>query len=326
MLYRIFRISPFALSGPPAEAYNLIYFFCHAWAESSAVDFNPEQERQTLDLLIDHGYSLLAFYGWESGLQGFFSSRKELFSRVLERRDLFIYLISRGTDPCTADTKGKTPSYIAYGSMCKPCSMSQSSLIGDLWDTVLDICGYDISRFRHNYPRKASYKNGYSREIFEELWRGREERCPYWNDKPWPEFSNQEVEFTFESRLAQGLCDSCWLCFYRRDLCDNCGICLLVFQYSCTEKSDLDHKHSFLCPRSRVGYFERFENDGYSFRLKSCSDLESDDGKSDYNDTSSSGDKLEDEQSPSDQAVTRHREYDAEEIISEDESVGGVLL
>lgn len=329
-LYRIFSISPFVLPGSPKDDYDFIYNVCHAWPESLTKHVNAEQERRTLDLLISHGYSLQAFYGRQSGLHGFFLSHRKSFSRVLEGRDLLVYLISRGTDPLAADISGTTPSYLAYGSMCKPCSMTQSSFMGDLWDTVLDICGYDISRFRCNYPRKASYKNGYSREVFEELWRGREERCPYWNDEPWPEFSNEEAESAFESTLGQGLCTNCSLCSHHNSFegpCDNCGICRLVFDYSCIEKFDLDHEHNRRCARSRVGYFERSENDGqYNFRPKSCSDLDSGDEDSDYGNISSSSDECEDEQLLSDQAVTTHRKYDAEEIISEDESVGGVLL
>ncbi|KAF5573888.1 hypothetical protein FPANT_12072 [Fusarium pseudoanthophilum] len=204
LLYRIFCISPFVLPGP--DNYRPMVNLCHGWSRSSAEDFNPRQERQTLDLLISHGYNLRTCESKHIGLYGFFSSPRKSFSRVAERRDLLNYLISRGIDPCTAKIVGQTPSYSAYGSMCKPCSMSQSSLMGDLWDTVLDICGYDISAFRCNYPRRASYKNGYSRGTFEELWRGREERCPYWNDEPWPEFSNEEAESTFESTLRQTLC------------------------------------------------------------------------------------------------------------------------
>ncbi|KAF5568810.1 hypothetical protein FPHYL_2617 [Fusarium phyllophilum] len=284
ILYRTFCISPFVLPGPRPDDYDVMFYFCQAWPESSAEGFNPGQERQTLDLLISHGYNLQAFGGKQTGLHGFFLNKRKSFSRVTERRDLLTHLISRGADPCTADIIGETPSYLAYGSMCKPCSMSQSSLMGDLWDTVLDICGYDIPTFRRNYPRKASYKNGYSREIFEELWRGREERCPYWNDEPWPEFSNKEAKSTFESTLAQG------------------------------------------CPRSRVGYFERFENDGQYQLTRSYSDLNSYDEESDNDSTSSSGDEFEEEQSQPDPTETRRWGRDCEEILSEDESDGGVSL
>ncbi|KAF5723497.1 hypothetical protein FMUND_1821 [Fusarium mundagurra] len=329
ILHRTFCISPFVLPAHRPDDYDVMFYFCQAWLESSAEDFNPGQERQTLDLLISHGYNLQTFEGKQTGLHGFFSSERKSFSRVPERRDLLTYLISKGADPCMADSWGQTPSQLAYGSMCKPCSMSQSSLMGDLWDTVLDICGYDISIFRRNYPRKASYRNGYSRETFEELWRGREERCPYWNDEPWPEFSTKEAKSTFESTIAQGLCTRCDLCCSGdySDPCYNCGICLLIFRYSCPENFDLDHEHDSSCPRSRVGYFERSENDGqYNFRPKRCSDSDSDDEESDYDQTSSSSDEFEDERSLSDPGVTSHRSYDFEEIISEDELDGGVSL
>ncbi|KAF5640084.1 uncharacterized protein FTJAE_4631 [Fusarium tjaetaba] len=128
------------LEGDPILVDSMPESACiEAWLETPG-GFNSEKERQTLDLLISHGYSLQTYYGRQSGLHGFFSSKKKSFSRVLERRNLLIYLISKGTDPCTADIEGKTASDLAYGSMCKPCSMTQSSLMGDLWDTVLDIC------------------------------------------------------------------------------------------------------------------------------------------------------------------------------------------
>ncbi|EWG54109.1 hypothetical protein FVEG_12403 [Fusarium verticillioides 7600] len=329
ILYRTFRISPFVLPGPRPDDYDLMFNFCRTWPESSAEDFNPGQERQTLDLLISRGYNLPTFEWKQTGLHGFFSSQRKSFSRVTERRDLLTYLISRGADPCTADNWGETPSYLAYGSMCGPCSMSQSSLMGDLWDTVLDICGYDISIFRRNCPRKASYKNGYSREMFEELWLGREERCPYWSDEPWPEFSNEEAVSTFESPLVRGLCTNCRFCFsdYYGGPCYNCGICLLVFQYSCAEKSDPDHEHNSSCPRSRVGYFERSENDGQCiFKPKRSSNCDSDNDELDDDNILSSSDEFEDEQSLSDLPVTNHWSYGSEEIISEDESDGGVSL
>ncbi|KAF5687093.1 hypothetical protein FCIRC_2481 [Fusarium circinatum] len=308
MLYCTFRVSPFLFSDSMNQSLNPIASLCNAWPKTSAEDLNPEQERQIVDLMISQGYSLNLDMGRQSGLHGFFVNKPKSFSRVLERRDLLTYLISRGADPCRADLWGKTPSDFVYG---------------DIY-----ISGYDISRFRCNYPRRARYKNGYSREIFEELWRGREERCPYWNNEPWPEFSNEEAESAFEATLGQSLCTQCWLCFdddYRS--CDRCGICLLVFQYSCTEKLNPDHEHDSHCPRSRVGYFERSENDGqYHFRPKSCSGLDSDDEVSDYDNTSSSSDEFEDEHLPPDQAVTIHQGYDSEEIISDNESVGGVSL
>lgn len=64
---------------------------------------------------------------------------------------------------------------------------------GDLWDFMLDTCGYEIMEFRKSHPRKAQYVGIYTRQDFELLWEGREHRCPYWDDKIWPEIEH-EVE------------------------------------------------------------------------------------------------------------------------------------
>ncbi|KAM0562977.1 hypothetical protein ACHAPJ_001820 [Fusarium lateritium] len=65
---------------------------------------------------------------------------------------------------------------------------------GDVWDAALHICGYDIAQFRSYRRRRPRYVQGYTREDFEELWMGREDQCPYWDDKPWPPLKPGEKE------------------------------------------------------------------------------------------------------------------------------------
>lgn len=287
---------------------------------------NPEQERKTLDVFISHGCKPQPGDP-NSGLHAFLSSGKRSFSKALERRDLLVYLISRGEHPCDVDSEGKTPSFEAYGGMCKSCSMSQSSLMGDLWDTILDIHGYDISSFREGYPRVVTYTNGYTREIFEQLWSGREERCPYWDDEPWPKPLTREAQLEFESKLELGLCRHCQNCLGDARPCHVCGVCLLVFQYLCHEASDPDHEHHRWCPRIRVGYLEECENCGrFEFRPKVHSDSVSDDGMTDYLDTSKSSIVSGRRQSPSHKRVTECCYCRFEAISSDDESLGGTEL
>lgn len=40
------------------------------------------------------------------------------------------------------------------------------SYLGDLWDAVLDTCGYDVRESRRGHPRKARCLDGYSRRDF----------------------------------------------------------------------------------------------------------------------------------------------------------------
>jgi len=240
--------------------------------------------------------------------------------------------MSRGADPFDLGLPGSTPSYEAYGSMCKPCSMSQSSLMGDLWDSILDLVGYDITSFRQDYPRIASYKNGYTREIFEQLWRGREERCPYWDDEPWPKFVNKEAQLDFESKLSRGLCVWCEPCFNRsldcpRWDCPSCGLHLLIFRYSCHEKLDPDHEHDCHCPCIRVGYMEKCESCGHiDFRPKVDSDTDPDDERSDYSNSSDSSDESECRQSPLLRLLTECCYCRFQDVSSDDDSVGGAEL
>lgn len=235
--------------------------------------------------------------------------------------------MSRGTDSFDLGLPGSMPSYEAYGSMCKPCSMSQSSLMGDLWDSLLDLLGCDIASFRQDYPRIASYKNGYTREIFEELWTGREERCPYWDDEPWPKFLNKEAQLDFESKLGRGLCVWCEHCFDNDWDCPSCGLHLLVFRYSCHEKLNPDHEHDYQCPRIRVGYMEECENCGHiDFRPNVDSDPDSDDEESDYSNSSDLSHESGSRQSPSHRWVTECCYCRLQEISSDDDSVGGAEL
>nr|CEG05099.1 unnamed protein product [Fusarium clavum] len=326
LLHQALVISPFVLPGTPVDSANLLYGFGEAWVSIPGEVFNLEQERKTLDILVSRGYDVNAGNP-SSGLCGFFKSEKRSFSKALERRDLLIYLMSRGADPFDLGLPGSTPSYEAYGSMCKPCYMSKSSLMGDLWDTILDLLGYDIASFRQDYPRIASYKNGYTREIFEELWKGREEHCPYWDDETWPKFSNKEVQLDFESKLDRSLCGWCELCFDGSWDSPSCGPNLLVFRYLCHEKLDPDHEHHYRCPRIQVGYIEECENCGHiDFRPKVDSDPDLDDGRLDYSNLSDSSNESGFGQSPLHRWVTECCYCRFQEISSDDESVGGAEL
>ncbi|KAK8057368.1 ankyrin repeat-containing domain protein [Apiospora saccharicola] len=110
------------------------------------------------------------------------------------------YLTSQGADPEAIDDQGFSVSDIAYeAKLLKYNTTQESSYAGDLWDSVLQSCGYNIADFRCVHrQRKARYDEpdmtyGYGRINFERLWRGREQFCPYWDDEPWPRADERDA-------------------------------------------------------------------------------------------------------------------------------------
>lgn len=80
----------------------------------------------------------------------------------------------------------------------------------DLWDSCLSLRGsksQEITAMRRKRLRRAAYTEDYTRELFESLWKGREDLCPYWDDEPWPQLptgsSDEEGNETY---------DEDWIC------------------------------------------------------------------------------------------------------------------
>lgn len=119
----------------------------------------------------------------DSCLAHFIMSRKTYF-RARVDHDTLKFLIDRGADLHSRGYDGSSVSQLAYLQEYQPNS-ALGGYRGDLWDSVLHHCGYNIESFRGNYGRKAWYTEAYTRSHFEELWEGREDCCPYWNDEPW---------------------------------------------------------------------------------------------------------------------------------------------
>lgn len=107
-----------------------------------------EVERQGLLLLLDHGANIFA-----KNYRGV-SVSAERYRR--ERRSVYIKMHKR--------------------ELYKPISRK-----GDVWDNVLTLRGYNIAEFRERMPRVGQYSRYYTREDFEELWKGNEHLCPYYN-------------------------------------------------------------------------------------------------------------------------------------------------
>ncbi|OBS19640.1 hypothetical protein FPOA_11365 [Fusarium poae] len=111
---------------------------------------------------------------------------------VIIRFKCLAYLLQQGADPHARDNEGRTPSSIAYSMLGLRDTIDGT--LGDLWDAALHVSGFDISQFRTISRRRPRYDSLYTRQMFEELWRGREEQCPYWDDKPWPAVGFGEID------------------------------------------------------------------------------------------------------------------------------------
>ncbi len=124
--------------------------------------------------------------------------------------DSLNFLIDKGADVYAEDNFGWSVSHVAYSRSCR--DEEPWSYRGDLWDAVLDASGFDIREFRKGYPRKAKYTLEYTYSDFRALWKGREGRCPYWDDEPWfSPLDDERIEDKAESlchcsRLPPGEC------------------------------------------------------------------------------------------------------------------------
>lgn len=99
-------------------------------------------------------------------------------NRLEEEFAALVLLVRSGADVRAEDDWGRSVSETAYQGL----SVDSGSYPGDLWDSVLAACGYQVSEFRRHYPRTARYTRDYPRRIFEKLWEGRQHLCPYWDE------------------------------------------------------------------------------------------------------------------------------------------------
>lgn len=164
---------------------------------------------QNIDFLLDRGYTVQDVSGdGRTCLHMFFDF---IFGPWSEGEwgewvEVLTHLMKRGANPYSVDCYGRTVSNTAYHSgICYWCEERCGSYTGDLCDAALDICSFQISDFRRQWPRRAAYTWLYTRDHFEILWKGREHRCPYWNDEVWP-----RIIFDYEAdstrRLEAELC------------------------------------------------------------------------------------------------------------------------
>ncbi|KAF2963472.1 hypothetical protein GQX73_g10101 [Xylaria multiplex] len=84
--------------------------------------------------------------------------------------EIIRFLIQNGADIHARDDNGIGVYEVAYHN---GYYKDIGSKPGDVWDYILQDCGHDIRQFRRDHQRRAVYTKYYTRENFEELWRGR---------------------------------------------------------------------------------------------------------------------------------------------------------
>ncbi|CAF3541791.1 unnamed protein product [Fusarium graminearum] len=107
-----------------------------------------------------------------------------------------VLLLEHGADPFAKDNEGTSISEVAYNRLGLRDEILGS--YGDVWDAALHVSGWDIRQFRTIRRREPRYDEFYTRADFEQLWRGREDECPYWDDIPWPPLGGEEGDSDFD--------------------------------------------------------------------------------------------------------------------------------
>jgi hypothetical protein len=120
--------------------------------------------------------------GW-SCLHYFFRRAYGYLSGTVEDvvwKKVLVYALKAGASPYAADSKLQSVSDAAYVSRrsVSKMSRSQANFLGDLWDSVLAFCGYDISGFQDGFPGRNFGWTSYSRTVFESLWEDQQLLCP----------------------------------------------------------------------------------------------------------------------------------------------------
>lgn len=267
---QVFRISPFIYSDPSAMQYeDLIPRACHGTCLTS--DSNPNVARHKVQTLLERGYNINSSVDGQTCLHILMAKDYTWLEHIQSYLDFLIFVIDNGADIYAVDADGYQPSHHAYNATCEADRLFCPSAKGDVWDSALAYFGYDMLETRRQYPREARYIQGYTRGDFEKLWRGREGKCPYWDDQPWPPSGQNDTPL---SPLMRGqLCEGCKICAIELE-CYSCGVCLSSFDFFC---DDENHQHDQSCPRKQIAAWElQKDNDEAYWERVPFSDSESD--------------------------------------------------
>ncbi|KAI8631521.1 hypothetical protein F5Y19DRAFT_398308 [Xylariaceae sp. FL1651] len=175
-----FDIGRYLIDGYRPVLHNL----CNAGNMPSWLSVGPEE---WVKFFLDRGCRTDDRSSIGTCLHVFFRSQIHRPSELGWQKAL-IYLVNCGANVSSVDRWDKTVSEIAFAKLVCPelNNYDLGSYRGDLWDSVLHACNYNIADFRGNCPRVARYTDHYTREDFEKLWEGRESFCPYFCDGTLP--------------------------------------------------------------------------------------------------------------------------------------------
>ncbi|KAJ3540684.1 hypothetical protein NM208_g4949 [Fusarium decemcellulare] len=251
---------------------------------------DPQQNIKKLAFLLDRGFTVLDRDDQDNTcLLRVFDPELRHYPYFELWKEVLVYLIQNGADIHATKNWGDTVSSFAYGQgLGMPRRDSDSSFPGDLWDAVLDSCGYNIYKFRKHCPRRPFYTGTYTRQAFESLWQGKEHRCPYWNDEVWPDedscgiLTNSDVEN----------CTTCFECFAAdgrgsKSLCGGCGYCLTVLDCECFDRFVKEPGPT--CQHPRQGKVVWDEDDGRYILDQAAGGTANDEQESSDEQTSDSG-------------------------------------
>jgi hypothetical protein len=109
-------------------------------------------------------------------------------------KDSLIYLVRQGAELHALGHFGRSASYLGCSETCLDDKHSLGTYPGDLFDAVINYCGYNIFEFRKGHSWKRKYGSSYIQRDFELLWEGREHLFPNWSDTEWPITSQNNIE------------------------------------------------------------------------------------------------------------------------------------
>lgn len=168
----------------------------------ASMGFGARQKLDHIRLLLDRGANVHARD--KKGRTCLHLAIMNAVGFVSTDKEVVLLLIRAGAEISATSFRGTTTSQMAYRKGTAWKAEMRGSYGGDLWDAVLSERGYDVLEFRKGFPRKPIYTDDYTRRGFEDLWRGREHCCPYYDDPAvWYSEGNHETGIDYQKEMDE---------------------------------------------------------------------------------------------------------------------------
>lgn len=154
---------------------------------------NRRKLKETVELFIRRGANVKATNRWgNSCLHTFFgddfSSHSTANHDYEGDQGVLLLLVERGADVLARNDAGEFIWEAAKLQNPIDPELHWNSYFHDLWDSVIALSGHDLFDFHKThmkgYSRVGRYCDCYTRAEFEELWKGNEHLCPYYDEGP----------------------------------------------------------------------------------------------------------------------------------------------